>query len=321
MQVRPPDAVGRPARRPARRPPGPGRAAAPRPPVRGQPAPGGSRRPRTAGARARARRRRPAARAEARPRRRRPRRRSAGGPSSSTTTSWRVRTSPGAPRPPVRASSTRRSSSAQTAPPARRSSVSCAVIVLASTVSPSTAVRPTRVGPGAARSTHRGGAPRVLSRRCDRARRRPAPARLGPCACSSRRGPPIVCAARSTAIGPDGRLVGSGGQDPSNWHVTLAFLGSVPDEELEPLVDGARAAGVGAPPARPWSGPATAALGPGRALRPGRGPRRPRRRRRSGHAVLQPVARTGDRPFFGHLTLARGPGGGRTVPAERSGCR
>jgi RNA 2',3'-cyclic 3'-phosphodiesterase len=103
---------------------------------------------------------------------------------------------------------------------------------------------------------------------------------------------------------------------PHQWHVTLRFLGEVPDEEVASV-----AAALGAVGGR--CGPRHATLGPVT--------------RRLGRAVLvAPVSGLDDlaaavvessagfgvapevRPFSGHLTLARGKGR-RPVPADLAG--
>lgn len=75
------------------------------------------------------------------------------------------------------------------------------------------------------------------------------------------------------------------------WHVTLRFLGNVDD--VDAVVDAL--SGVDEPAAVVRVGPATARLGPGVLMLPVRG--------------LDPLAHTlpldMDRPFRGHLTLAR----------------
>jgi RNA 2',3'-cyclic 3'-phosphodiesterase len=121
-----------------------------------------------------------------------------------------------------------------------------------------------------------------------------------------------LSAARSRASTTELRWI-----PPANWHVTLAFLGSVPDDEHADLVEALRSVGRLAPPCTASLGPETAVLGTrvlcvGVAGLDG-----------LAHTVREctaPFNRSPDRaePFFGHLTLARARRG-RPVPRVATG--
>jgi 2'-5' RNA ligase len=89
------------------------------------------------------------------------------------------------------------------------------------------------------------------------------------------------------------------------WHVTLRFLGSVDD------VDGVvRAlAAVRHPAVDVELGPATARLGPGVVMVPASG----------ADSLAAALPFEADRPFTGHLTVARGRGRGGRVPSSLIG--
>lgn len=103
---------------------------------------------------------------------------------------------------------------------------------------------------------------------------------------------------------------------PQNWHVTLSFLGSVHDHELGPLVAALAPLAV-VPPVVAVAGPATETLGRGVLCLPVAGL----------DSVAEAVREaTGafnrspdrDRPFVGHLTLAR-TRRGRAIPRRLVG--
>lgn len=90
----------------------------------------------------------------------------------------------------------------------------------------------------------------------------------------------------------------------SDWHITLSFLGSVPDHEIDGLVERLAAAAVSSLPVTAHLGPATQLLGRGVLCVPVVGLDQLAGR------VLEataPFSRSPDRdrPFLGHLTLAR----------------
>jgi 2'-5' RNA ligase len=103
----------------------------------------------------------------------------------------------------------------------------------------------------------------------------------------------------------------------SDWHVTLAFLGSVPDEELEDLVDALALAAADSSPLTARLGPATQFLGPGVLCVPVAGVDELARRVLE---VTAPFSRSPDRdrPYLGHLTLARAVGR-RSLPRQVTG--
>lgn len=90
------------------------------------------------------------------------------------------------------------------------------------------------------------------------------------------------------------------------WHVTLRFLGEVGDDQVAPLCDALQGAVAGELPCRAFLGPATVRLGRALLIVPvaGLDP--------LGAAVTDATRAFGqppeDRPFVGHLTVARGRG-------------
>jgi RNA 2',3'-cyclic 3'-phosphodiesterase len=103
---------------------------------------------------------------------------------------------------------------------------------------------------------------------------------------------------------------------PDNWHVTLSFLGSVPDAELDPLV-AALAPLAAIPPCLAVVGPATETLGRGVLCVPVTGLTDLADAVR---AATLPFNRSTDhdRTFFGHLTLGRARQG-RAIPRRAVG--
>ena len=101
------------------------------------------------------------------------------------------------------------------------------------------------------------------------------------------------------------------------WHVTLAFLGEVPDGEQE-VAAGALARVAGQLPNGPHAilGPVTATLGPGILCLPVDG--LAEAARVVGESPLGRYVRPEGRPFNGHLTLAR-TRRGRRVPDDLCG--
>ena len=102
---------------------------------------------------------------------------------------------------------------------------------------------------------------------------------------------------------------------PDQWHVTLRFLGEMAEDDVPSLVralDAVRSQ----PPRRATMGPATARLGRHVLMVPVAG------LDDLGQAVSDASRAFGsapdDRPFTGHLTLARGRGG-HAVPAALAG--
>jgi 2'-5' RNA ligase len=117
----------------------------------------------------------------------------------------------------------------------------------------------------------------------------------------------ILSGARPTEATPGLRWI-----PPVNWHVTLAFLGDVPDDEHDQLVGALRSIGASMPPCTATLGPETSVLGsqvlcvPVSGLDELAGTVR---------ACTAPFNRSSDREeaFFGHLTLAR-TRRGRAIP-------
>jgi RNA 2',3'-cyclic 3'-phosphodiesterase len=102
-----------------------------------------------------------------------------------------------------------------------------------------------------------------------------------------------------------------------DWHVTLSFLGSVPDHEVDPLVEVLAAVGTSSPLVTAHLGPATQLLGRGVLCIPVDG------LDQLADTVLDataPFSRSPDRdrPFFGHLSLARAVGR-RAIPRQVAG--
>lgn len=99
-------------------------------------------------------------------------------------------------------------------------------------------------------------------------------------------------------------------------HVTLRFIGDVADEAIADLNDALRAVAAQKAPRRVELGPSTARLGPGVLMVPVTG------LDDLGRAVCEATAAFGspppERPFVGHVTLARGRNR-RPVPAELAG--
>ncbi len=118
--------------------------------------------------------------------------------------------------------------------------------------------------------------------------------------------------ARPTAATPDLRWV-----PPVNWHVTLAFLGDVPDDEHDELVEALRSIGASMPPCTAILGPETSVLGSQVLCVPVTGLDELASTVR---ACTAPFNRSSDRveAFLGHLTLAR-TRRGRSVPRVATG--
>lgn len=104
---------------------------------------------------------------------------------------------------------------------------------------------------------------------------------------------------------------------PANWHVTLAFLGSVPDEDHDELVEALRSVGGSVPPCTATLGPETSVLGARVLCVPVTGLDGLADKVRE---CTAPFNRSSDRaePFLGHLTLARARRG-RAVPRFATG--
>ena len=104
---------------------------------------------------------------------------------------------------------------------------------------------------------------------------------------------------------------------PQDWHVTLAFLGSVPDDDISGLVDALRSVGPSLVPAMATMGLRTEVLGRSVLCVPVSGLDDIAS---SVREATGPFNRSSDwaRPFFGHLTLARSIGR-RRVPREGAG--
>jgi 2'-5' RNA ligase len=104
---------------------------------------------------------------------------------------------------------------------------------------------------------------------------------------------------------------------PAKWHVTLAFLGSVPDEEHEEIAAVLRSLGPATPPCVATLGPVTSVLGSSVLCVQVTGlDELASSIRRS----TEPFGRPAERgpSFVGHLTLARARPG-RSVPGAVAG--
>jgi RNA 2',3'-cyclic 3'-phosphodiesterase len=104
---------------------------------------------------------------------------------------------------------------------------------------------------------------------------------------------------------------------PQDWHVTLAFLGSVPDDDVSGLVDALRSVSPSVLPATATMGPRTEVLGRGVLCLPVSGLDEIAS---SVREATGPFNRSSDwgRQFFGHLTLARSIGR-RRIPRAVAG--
>jgi len=104
---------------------------------------------------------------------------------------------------------------------------------------------------------------------------------------------------------------------PQDWHVTLAFLGSVPDDDLSGLVEALRSVGPSFLPATANLGPRTEILGRAVLCVPVSGLDDIAS---SVRETTGPFNRSSDwgRQFFGHLTLARSIGR-RRIPRVAAG--
>jgi 2'-5' RNA ligase len=128
--------------------------------------------------------------------------------------------------------------------------------------------------------------------------------------------PPEVRAVLGTAVRPD--VAGVRWTAPDRWHVTLAFLGEVPDRDLKVWGAALRAVArrVAAPP-EAVLGPATTVLGRGVLCVPVAGLEAAAAAVRTTAVGLGlPVDPT---PFLGHLTLGRARGRGRSIPPGLAG--
>jgi 2'-5' RNA ligase len=112
---------------------------------------------------------------------------------------------------------------------------------------------------------------------------------------------------------PGLRLVGS-----DQWHVTLRFFGEVDDDRVPGLVDALRgAAATLGKSVRCEVGPATAWLDDGRVLQiPVAGLDAAARAVREATGPIVPDPNPGQRPFRGHLTVARSRRGRLDAPAR-----
>ena len=122
----------------------------------------------------------------------------------------------------------------------------------------------------------------------------------------------VLAGARPTEPTPDLRWV-----PPANWHVTLVFLGDVPDDEHDRLVEALRSVGATTPHCTAVLGPETSVLGSRVLCVPVTGLDRLAATVRSSTA---PFNRSSDseEAFFGHLTLARARRE-RSVPPAATG--
>lgn len=150
------------------------------------------------------------------------------------------------------------------------------------------------------------------------------------------RGGPVPAMAQQTgwmrlfvAAWPDARTVGvltalcgteAGGVrwvPAPDWHVTLAFLGSVPEPELDALGEALGTVAASGAPVTAHLGPATRLLGRSVLCVPVQGLDE---LARAVLAATAPFSRSPDRdrPFLGHLTLARSAGR-RPIPRQVAG--
>ncbi len=128
--------------------------------------------------------------------------------------------------------------------------------------------------------------------------------------------PPSVLGVLGDAI-TRRRVPGLRWVDLHNWHVTLDFLGEVPDGELDDLAEAVAAVASSSAPATATIGPTTTVLGRSVLCAPVRGV----------DGIAGPVRRATrpfnrspdrDRAFAGHLTVARA-NGRRPIPPELRG--
>jgi 2'-5' RNA ligase len=122
----------------------------------------------------------------------------------------------------------------------------------------------------------------------------------------------VLAEARPWSATPDLRWV-----RPENWHVTLAFLGSVPDDEHDELVSALRSIGPLASRCTATLGPETSVLGTRVLCVPVTGLDELASAVRESTAPFN-RSPEGDEPFVGHLTLARARRG-RSVPRVLTG--
>lgn len=102
----------------------------------------------------------------------------------------------------------------------------------------------------------------------------------------------------------------------AQWHITLRFLGEMPDGEVPALIEAIREVAASHPPRRAELGPTTARLSRRTLVVPVAGVDD------LGAAVVDATrsmgAPAGDRPFRAHLTLARSRGDG-PLPRQLAG--
>jgi 2'-5' RNA ligase len=105
--------------------------------------------------------------------------------------------------------------------------------------------------------------------------------------------------------------------DPCDWHVTLSFLGSVPDDDVDGVLEALRGAADSAVSTTATLGPSTTRLGRSVLCVPveGLGPLADAIR-----LAVTPFDHSPDRdaPYVGHLTLARARRGG-SIPEKLVG--
>jgi 2'-5' RNA ligase len=119
------------------------------------------------------------------------------------------------------------------------------------------------------------------------------------------------------AIEPDRPSAGLRWVPAQNWHVTLAFLGSVPDHRCEDVAAALRSVGPSAVPTATL-GPTTRLLGRGVLCIPVAGLGELASAVRAVTDPFLPEERREDRPFVGHLTLARAARG-RSIHRRAAG--